>query len=395
MFKRKLDSEPAAESLKKYELVVDYCACMVAIVIARQKVDVSNANLQWSASQLEQSLNSTTLGNNPDYYINGLALSHGFLMFRKDLVRRGINVVEIFQEEKCIPCYHDKKFSRMSLEIKFTAYHEPHLAEVDLLRYILQLRNDILKRNRYEQSPYSSPSLVFGVIQINRMKNRSTKDMETNTNATTANFRKSPSYLAERSIKNVTAKVINSVEGVVGEKHSLYFLKSAVKVLDFKNRKNNKGGSDSEDRGSDSEEEENNLDPNNSEYEDYLNDERLRTIIDDVPAKNIIFCAEDIRNILTVFDTVKLIVEEKNQQKNTAQIVNKSAAITVDVMSKHTYYSQLTTRAVRRWYGARGKNNAKPGRKVDVSFESEVWGKLMLCVFERSSTNVSIIVYNI
>lgn len=80
------------------------------------------------------------------------------IMFRRDLVRRGIKVIEIFQEEKCVPCYHDMKFSRMSLEIKFTAYHEPHLAEVDLLRDILLLRDDILKRNKYEQSSYSFPS---------------------------------------------------------------------------------------------------------------------------------------------------------------------------------------------------------------------------------------------
>jgi hypothetical protein len=88
-------------------VIVDYRACVVAIAIATQTVDVSNVNLQWSAFQLEQSLNSTTLCNNPDYYIDGLALSHGFLMFAKNLVRRGINVVEIFQEEKCVPCYHD------------------------------------------------------------------------------------------------------------------------------------------------------------------------------------------------------------------------------------------------------------------------------------------------
>lgn len=85
------------------------------------------------------------------------------------------------------------KFSGMSLEVKFSAYHQPHLAEVNLLRYILVLRDDTLKRNRYEQSPYPSTSLVFGVMQINRIKNHSTKDVETNTKALIANLRKSPS----------------------------------------------------------------------------------------------------------------------------------------------------------------------------------------------------------
>jgi hypothetical protein len=66
------------------------------------------------------------------------------------------------------------------------------------------------------------------------MKNRSTKDTETNTNATTANFRKSPSNLAERSIKNVAAKVITSVEGVIGEKHSLYFFKISGQSIGYR-----------------------------------------------------------------------------------------------------------------------------------------------------------------
>lgn len=89
MFKRKLDYEPTAAISKQYDVVVDYCAC---IAISRHMVDVSNVNVQWAASQLEQSRNSTTLGNNPDFHIDGLALSHGFLLFRKGLVRRGINV---------------------------------------------------------------------------------------------------------------------------------------------------------------------------------------------------------------------------------------------------------------------------------------------------------------
>ena len=78
--------------------------------------------------------------------------------------------------------------------------------------------------------------------------------------------------------------------------------------------------------------------------------------------------------------------------KNTSKINNKSAAITVEMLRAHTYYSQLTARSVVRWHGTRDKINAKPGRKVDATFESEVWGKLMLCVFERSATNVSCLV---
>jgi hypothetical protein len=220
-------------------------------------------------------------------------------------------------------------------------------------------------------------------MQTNLIKNRATSDMETNTNSSSVNLRKSPSDLAERSIKNVTEKVITSVEGVVGEKNSLYFLKSAVKTLDFKKRKNFVDGD------SHSDDDENEISSDNVEYEEYKTDERLKSVVDSIPEKNIIFSSDDIKNVLKVFDVVRTMVAEKN----TTSINNKSAAITVDMLSEHTYFSQLSTRSVLRWHGTRDKSKAKPGRKIDQCFESEVWGKLMLCVFERSSTNVSLLAY--
>ena len=41
------------------------------------------------------------------------------------------------------------------------------------------------------------------------------------------------------------------------------------------------------------------------------------------------------------------------------------------------------------WYKTRNNECDKPGRKVDENFEAEVWGKLILCIFEKSNENVS------
>jgi hypothetical protein len=240
---------------------------MVAASIVKHLVVANNVCIQWSADQLKESLHDTALRRDPKFYIDGIALSHGFLMFRKDLAKRGITVIKIFQDDKCVPSYYDMKASRMSIEVKFTAYHTPHSVEHQI---------------------------------------------------------RSPSDLAERSVKNVTAKVITSVEGVVGEKNSLYFLKSAVKILDFKQRKQN--NLEDEDIESDSDNDENDIIPTYVEYEEYKNDERLKAVIENVPGKNIIFTAEGIKNVLKVFDVVKLMVSEKNVSK----INNKSAAITVE-----------------------------------------------------------------
>jgi hypothetical protein len=137
MFKRKLDSDPVTAHLKDYNLVVDYCACMVAASIVRHLVVANNVHIQWSADQLKESLNDTALRRDPNFYIDGIALSHGFLMFRKDLAKRGITVIEIFQDDKCVPSYYDMKASRMSIEVKFTAYHTPHSVEADSVKELL------------------------------------------------------------------------------------------------------------------------------------------------------------------------------------------------------------------------------------------------------------------
>ena len=37
------------------------------------------------------------------------------------------------------------------------------------------------------------------------------------------------------------------------------------------------------------------------------------------------------------------------------------------------------------------KESEKPGRKINKKIESEVWGKLMLCIFEKANEDVSVI----
>ena len=285
MFQRKIVLGTKIAPLQKYDIIVDYCACMVSIALATHKVDANNVNIQWSAGQLSVALNMlSAFSASPNFYIDPVALMHGFLLFRRELTRRGIFVIDVYREDKAVPIFHHLKHSRTSLDVKFSSYFTPSISEEDLLSTIISLRNELLKRNKFEVSPYSSPSLVFGVIQLSMLQNQTTTvDVETNTvERTPAKMRKSPSDLTDRSIKNVTSKVITSVDGVVGEKNSLYFLKSAVKILDYRKRKHAVFLEDEQDhRG-----EEDNEDSDSQEcdeYEAYMSDERLRTALDKIP----------------------------------------------------------------------------------------------------------------
>ena len=220
----------------------------------------------------------------PNFYIDPVALMHGFLLFRRELTRRGIFVIDVYREDKAVPIFHHLKHSRTSLDVKFSSYFTPSISEEDLLSTIISLRNELLKRNKFEVSPYSSPSLVFGVIQLSMLQNQTTTvDVETNTvERTPAKMRESPSDLTDRSIKNVTLKVITSVDGVVGEKNSLYFLKSAVKILDYRKRKHAVLLEDEQDhRGEEDDEDSDSQECD--EYEAYMSDKRLRTALDKIP----------------------------------------------------------------------------------------------------------------
>ena len=58
---------------KEYELVVDYCAFMVAIVLARHTVKLENINDQYSAENLAATLNILQYSETPNLRVHVLA----------------------------------------------------------------------------------------------------------------------------------------------------------------------------------------------------------------------------------------------------------------------------------------------------------------------------------
>ena len=83
----------------EYDLVVDYCSCMVAIAIFRHIVDSTNVNVQFSAEELSLVLNLLPHSNGPNFYVEQFALKHGFQMLRTSLIANGITPVPMFHEE--------------------------------------------------------------------------------------------------------------------------------------------------------------------------------------------------------------------------------------------------------------------------------------------------------
>ena len=223
--------------IKPLTAFIDYCCFNLSIVIARLQINVGNVNEQWSTVTLISKLNSLPYTDSANFYVNSIALSHGLLIFQKTLKYFGLDTVQIFQEEKSVPEYDDQPFSRMSIEFRCSAFTTPMVDAKDLLTRILSVHNLILKKLNYEVSLSVSPSEAFGVLFLHMaVSDIPKKDESPEKVIESYNLRKSPNSLTQRSITNVSKKIISSVEEKVGVENSFFFLKSAVKVLHKKRK---------------------------------------------------------------------------------------------------------------------------------------------------------------
>ena len=70
------------DNLSANELVIDYCAFMVAIVLVRHVVDMANINDQWTAETLSTSLNLLPHSESVNFRVC-VALKHGMHLFSR------------------------------------------------------------------------------------------------------------------------------------------------------------------------------------------------------------------------------------------------------------------------------------------------------------------------
>ena len=58
------------------------------------------------------------------------------------------------------------------------------------------------------------------------------------------------------------------------------------------------------------------------------------------------------------------------------------------MLSEINCYSTIKARTILRWYSVKDKIDKKSGPKIIANFESEIWGNLMLCIFEKEQEEV-------
>ena len=380
---------------KDYVLSVDYCAFMVAIMIARHTVNNSNLSIQWSAEELSENLNLLTHTQSANFFVHPHALKHGLTIFQKQINKRGMLAIPDATLSKAIPEFFDQHSILRSVEVRFVGYYEApeNESEKELLDRIKVIRDDLLCKNNYHPSTHSTPASAFGdlylptVKQILNKNKPSTKiePLEIKPRIT----RKSPSKLKRRALKVSAQKIVKSATRDFGAKHALFYLESAVKEESNRKRKLDAISDVVNDDDDNSDEAE--------ERYDYISlvdineDDRVVQAMTDIPDKYINFSEEDIKLVLTLFNAVKLVVVERDYK----YVRSETARITSENINTIPYYSQISSRTITRWNEVRDKNKEKPGRKISEKFEREIWGNLMLCVFEKKNEEVRDITLNI
>ena len=279
----------------------------------------------------------------------------------------------MFQDEKSVSEYKCQPHSRMSIEFRCGSFTTPLTDEKDLLPHDLSTRNIILKKLNYAASKQSNASEVFGALFLHMaVSDIPTKYQSPEKTDQSYNLRKSPNSLSLRSISNVSNKIISSIDERVGCENSLFFLKSAVKVL-YKKRKWDITESSSDDS------DENDSDDSVDDFEKIIiNDEIVQNAVKKLPKKNVTITKKDKVAILNLLDVTKKTVENKLSKKNDTIAIT----ITRGILSKLPSYRHIKKKELNRWCSKRMKKIIKSGRKINEEFESQVWGNLLLCIFE-------------
>ena len=375
--------------MRDYQLVIDYCACMVAIALSRHRVDNENIDNQYSAEELSSQLNLLPYSDGPNFNVNSLALKHGFQLFGGYLRKRGIVLIPMYQKEKYLVALFELESCQRSTEIKFSTYSSLSTvdAEATVLRSVITIRDGILKNSHYPLSPRPSPSSVFGglyystILEMNKPKIVTVPKIIT---------RKSPTKLSERAISNSANKIIINAESRFGPDHSLFYLESAVKRAKKRKLKQiatHRNDAENDEDKSDSEDDDDAEDDalQNIGAGELINDPRILIALSNIPAKHVIFAESDKINVSALYTVVKIVATERDYKN-----LKLSAAIaTKEILQNNSYYANITTRTIMRWAASENSVSLKPGRKVNEEFENEVWGNLMLCIFEKNEIEVN------
>lgn len=235
------------------------------------------------------------------------------------------------------------------------------------------IRDELMLRSNYGISSHHSASSVFAALYLPLISEIETIEVvdhnEIKTPICKLITRKSPSKLSHRAQQNSADKLIANTEKLFGKKHANFYLESALESSKRRKMKDENENEEVNNDNSSSDEANYLIELHN----DFMDDTRVLNTLSAIPDKY----EEDQENVIALYGIIRDVAKERDHK-----YANKIAVkATLKLLQSSKYYSQISIRTINRWYELKDNQNQRTGRKVDEIFESEVWGNLMLCVF--------------
>lgn len=386
----KIEFLSMVKDVKVASLPIEYCAFMVAIMITRFKLDSQMPNVQQSAEKVAEKLNSLEFGQKGNYFVVPAALHHGLFLFKRALESLGFEIIEMNGKEKQLVDWSTLSGGKRGYEVKFPHFDAvslaPEYTEISLNDAILTNRDLLLFKANFTKSSYLSCSSLFLdlFVDIKNVVKNEGSFLSPTTEAVISTFkvRKPIDELSERSIKNNGKRILEYVENFYGIEDAELYITAAYDLVVKKNRKNGTP----ETRILPFLEHEREKKELKYDEELFENDMRVVNALQKIKKKNVTMSVEEKFQILTVFDAVRAVLSEID----ISDIDNETAIATFKLIQSYNGLCNISLRSIVRLNTCRDMILKQRGKKIDLDFESEVWGNLMLCYYETGHNEVNI-----
>ena len=309
-----------------------------------------------------------------NFHVNMAALHQGLAIFKKPIERLGHRIIPVsaHKDQFRTEAFMDLGPRTRGSELAYTVV-DNNLTRTrdDFVTDIAKTANFLLSRTFQETSKYVSISEILGVLWLLSLSDSSNSNKR----------RKAGDDLGEKQLfkyGNQVRELISTHICTENESPFVY-INAAVRLSISKSESN----LDAVRR--------NIFDEESDDEDDVVQILSHPSVIDhlsDFPKLNIKFHSYEIDKIITLFDviaTVRAEIEGVEYEKNDSL----TASITKRALKNYTHYSELVIPSIVRWSSSRDVVRKEVGRKINIEFEADVWGKLMICEFEK--INVSCI----
>ena len=349
--------------------------CSFTVAIALDSRPINNPNKQWCIEALSGELKRMEHSKHHKFYVDPLALHQGLSIFKKPIERLGNQIVAMsasrnqFKTEPFMDLPAKARGSNIIFSIPDTCIDR---TLDEMIENIAKTANVLLQRTFNFTSKYASISEICGVLWIAHVSDISCPSRR----------RKRGEELGERQLERIGYDVreLVSTNICIGDESPFLYINAAVKHSVSKSVEN--------------------LDAvRRSIFECITNDEEVgikqilahSSVVDQLlefPKQYIKFSSYEKEKVVSLFDVIKSVrVEVEGESYCINDDLN--AIITKKALSQRAHYSELVTSSVARWSHNRDSVKKETGKKICIEFEADVWGKLMICEFEK--INVSCI----